>query len=112
MGSIASRITQQPDERCPEDQHLLLPSDFTASEHQKLRLLPLATKETQMLEAALGETISNLQTTVKNLSFAFERKIKDACGQDANTKSITQIRKIESKQNDLMGDYNLFRGAL
>ncbi|KAJ3779925.1 hypothetical protein GGU10DRAFT_337611, partial [Lentinula aff. detonsa] len=112
MGSIASRIARQPDERCPEDQHLLLPSDFTASERQKLRLLPLATKETQMLEAALGETISNLQTTVKNLSAAFERKIKDARGQDANTKSITQIRKIESKRNDLMGDYNLFRRAL
>ncbi|KAJ3779956.1 hypothetical protein GGU10DRAFT_337582 [Lentinula aff. detonsa] len=112
MGSIASQITQQPDERCPEDQHLLLLSDFTASERQKLRLLPLATKETQMLEAALGETISNLQTMVKNLSAAFERKIKDARGQDANTKSITQIRKIESKRNDLMGDYNLFRGAL
>ncbi|KAJ3733429.1 hypothetical protein DFJ43DRAFT_1038631 [Lentinula guzmanii] len=65
-----------------------------------------------MLEAALGETISNLQTTVKNLSAAFEHKIKDARGQDANTKSITQIWKIESKRDDLMGDYNLFRGAL
>ncbi|KAJ3717504.1 hypothetical protein C8R42DRAFT_724415 [Lentinula raphanica] len=112
MGSIGSRLSQEPDKQHPEEQSLLLPSDFTAAERGALRLLPLATKQVQMLEAALGETISNLQTTVKNLSSAFERKIKDARGQDANTKSIAGIRKIESKRNDLMGDYNLFRGAL
>ncbi|KAJ3738275.1 hypothetical protein EV360DRAFT_58245, partial [Lentinula raphanica] len=112
MSCISSRLSQEPDKQHPEEQCLLLPSDFTASERRTLRLLPLATKQVQMLEAALGETISNLQTTVKNLSSAFERKIKDARGQDANTKSITGIRKIESKRNDLMGDYNLFRGAL
>ncbi|KAJ3717417.1 hypothetical protein C8R42DRAFT_566472, partial [Lentinula raphanica] len=112
MGCISSRLSQEPDKQHPEEQRLLLPSDFTATERQTLCLLPLATKQVQMLEAALGETISNLQTTVKNLSSAFERKIKDARGQDANTKSITGIRKIKSKRNDLMGDYNVFRGAL
>ncbi|KAJ3979929.1 hypothetical protein F5890DRAFT_1420566 [Lentinula detonsa] len=112
MVSIASRISRQPDEQHPEDQLLLLPSDFTPAECQQLRLIPLATKQIQMLEAMLGETIANLQTTVKNLSAAFERKIKDARGQDANTKSIVQIRKIEAKRNDLMGDYDLFREVL
>ncbi|KAJ3714694.1 hypothetical protein C8R42DRAFT_646162 [Lentinula raphanica] len=112
MGSIGSRLSQEPNKQHPEEQSLLLPSNFTAAERGALRLLPLATKQVQMLEAALGETISNLQTTVKNLSSAFERKIKDARGQDANTKSIAGIRKIESKRNDLMGDYNLFQGAL
>ncbi|KAJ3791868.1 hypothetical protein GGU11DRAFT_750925 [Lentinula aff. detonsa] len=112
MVSIASRISRQPDEQHPEDQLLLLPLDFTPAECQQLRLIPLATKQIQMLEAMLGETIANLQTTVKNLSAAFERKIKDARGQDANTKSIVQIRKIKAKRNDLMGDYDLFWEAL
>ncbi|KAJ3768299.1 hypothetical protein FB446DRAFT_792422 [Lentinula raphanica] len=112
MGSIGSHLSQEPDKQHPEEQCLLLPSDFTATDRRTLSLLPLASKQVQLLEAALAETIGNLQTTVKNLSAAFERKIKDARGQDANTKSITGIRKIESKRNDLMGDYNLFRGAL
>ncbi|KAF9059707.1 hypothetical protein BDP27DRAFT_1371194 [Rhodocollybia butyracea] len=33
-------------------------------------------------------------------------------GQDANTKSITGIRRIESQRNNLIADYALFRGAL
>ncbi|KAE9384367.1 hypothetical protein BT96DRAFT_792722, partial [Gymnopus androsaceus JB14] len=91
---------------------LFLPSDFSASDRQKFRLLGLGNKQVQMLEVALGDIINTLQTTCKTLTAAYERKIKHARGQDANTRSNQEIRSIEAKRETLIVDYMLFRDAL
>lgn len=49
---------------------------------------------------------------MKTLTASYERKIKHARGQDANTRANTEIRSIEAKRTELISDYNLFRGAL
>lgn len=111
MRSIAPRLAEQSAGE-PENQCLLLPSDFSASDRQKYRLLGLASKQVQMLEVALGDIINTLQTTCKTLTAAYERKIKHARGQDANTRSNQEIRSIEAKRGTLIADYMLFRDAL
>jgi len=65
-----------------------------------------------MLEVALGDIINTLQMTCKTLTAAYERKIKHARGQDANTRSNQEIRSIEAKRKTLIADYMLFRDAL
>ncbi|KAJ3963554.1 hypothetical protein EV361DRAFT_174355, partial [Lentinula raphanica] len=92
-----------------ENESLLLPSDFTASERLRHHLVGLATKQAQMLEIALGDLVQMLQTTVKTLSAAYERKHKHARGQDANTRANEGIRTIESKRLILVSEYKLFR---
>ena len=111
MRSIAPRLARQSAAE-PEDQRLFLPSDFSASDRQKFRLLGLASRHAQMLELALGDIINSLQTTVKTLTAAYERKIKHARGQDANTRSNQEIRNIEAKRSTFIVDYALFRDAL
>ncbi|KAJ3738532.1 hypothetical protein EV360DRAFT_58115 [Lentinula raphanica] len=96
----------------PENAPLQLPSDFSAAEHREHRLVDLGSKEAQMLEIALGDLVRLLQTTVKTLSAAYERKYKYARGQDANTRANESIRTIENKRNMLIADYNLFRRKL
>ncbi|KAJ3772331.1 hypothetical protein FB446DRAFT_643696 [Lentinula raphanica] len=95
-----------------ENESLLLPSDFTASERLQHGLVGLGTKQAQLLEIALGELIHVLQTTVKTLSAAYERKHKHASGQDANTRANGELRTIETKRNNLISDYNMFRQNL
>ncbi|KAJ3831303.1 hypothetical protein F5878DRAFT_647757, partial [Lentinula raphanica] len=75
-------------------------------------LVGLASKQVQTLEIALGELIHSLQTTVKTLSAAYERKHKHASGQDANTRANGELRTIETKRNNLISDYNMFRQNL
>lgn len=111
MRSIAPQLVGQSAEE-PEDRCLFLPSDFSASDRQKFRLLGLGNKQVQMLEVALGDIINTLQTTCKTLTAAYERKIKHARGQDANTRSNQEIRSIEAKRETLIADYMLFRDAL
>ncbi|KAJ3757151.1 hypothetical protein EV360DRAFT_84276 [Lentinula raphanica] len=95
-----------------ENEALLLPSDFTAAERRQHGLVGLANKQVQMLEIALGELIQALQTTVKTLSAAYERKHKHASGQDANTRANNELRTIENKRNNLISDYAVFRQNL
>ncbi|KAJ3717726.1 hypothetical protein C8R42DRAFT_547207, partial [Lentinula raphanica] len=95
-----------------ENESLLLPSDFTARERLQHGLVGLASKQVQTLEIALGELIHSLQTTVKTLSAAYERKHKHASGQDANTRANGELRTIETKRNNLISDYNMFRQNL
>ncbi|KAJ3777023.1 hypothetical protein FB446DRAFT_784650 [Lentinula raphanica] len=95
-----------------ENESLLLPSDFTASERRQHGLVGLANKQVQMLEIALGELIQALQTTVKTLSAAYERKHKHASGQDANTRANNELRTIENKRSNLISDYAMFRQNL
>lgn len=111
MPLIAPKIRGESDKDI-EVQTLYLPSHFSASERQCYRLLALGSKEAQMLEGALGDTIQTLQTTAKTLTASYERKIKHARGQDANTRANTEIRSIEAKRTELISDYNLFRSAL
>lgn len=111
MFLIAPKIRDESNKDV-EDQTLYLPSHFSATERQQYRLLTLAAKEVQMLEGALGDIIRTLQTTVKTLTASYERKIKHARGQDANTRANTEIRSIEAKRTELIADYNLFRSAL
>ncbi|KAJ3712073.1 hypothetical protein C8R42DRAFT_728368 [Lentinula raphanica] len=95
-----------------ENESLLLPSDFTARERLQHGLVGLASKQVQTLEIALGELIHSLQTTVKTLSAAYERKHKHASGQDANTRANGELRTIETKRNNLISNYNMFRQNL
>lgn len=111
MPLIAPKIRGESDKDI-KVQTLYLPSHFSASERQCYRLLALGSKEAQMLEGALGDTIQTLQTTAKTLTASYERKIKHARGQDANTRANTEIRSIEAKRTELISDYNLFRSAL
>ncbi|KAJ3841846.1 hypothetical protein F5878DRAFT_702525 [Lentinula raphanica] len=108
MPSTAPYLAQQVSKEV-ENKSLLLPSDFTASERLRHHLVGLATKQAQMLEIALGDLVQMLQTTVKTLSAAYERKHKHARGQDANTRANEGIRTIESKRNNLVSEYRLFR---
>ncbi|KAJ3715761.1 hypothetical protein C8R42DRAFT_725564 [Lentinula raphanica] len=101
-----------PNTEIPENTPLQLPSDFSPSERQKHHLVDLGSKQAQMLEFALGDIVHLLQTTVKTLSAAYERKYKYARGQDANTRANEGIRTIENKRNMLIADYNLFRQKL
>lgn len=105
MSLIAPRIRGESNKDI-ENQTLYLPSHFTASEREQYRLLALGRKESQMLEGALGDVIQSLQTTVKTLTASYERKIKHACGQDANTRANTEIRSIEAKRAELIADYH------
>ncbi|KAJ3834035.1 hypothetical protein F5878DRAFT_665121 [Lentinula raphanica] len=111
MPSVDLGLASQTDE-FPENSPLLLPSSFSAAEHRDHRLVGLASKQVQMLELALGEFIQKLQTTVKSLSAAYERKYKYARGQDANTRANEGIRTIENRRNTLIEEYNLFRRTL
>ncbi|KAJ3776407.1 hypothetical protein FB446DRAFT_842401 [Lentinula raphanica] len=96
----------------PENSPLQLPSSFSAAERREHHLVDLGSKQAQMLEFALGDLVHLLQTTVKTLSAAYERKYKYARGQDANTRANESIRAIENKRNILIADYNLFRQTL
>ncbi|KAJ3760795.1 hypothetical protein EV360DRAFT_39088, partial [Lentinula raphanica] len=96
----------------PENSPLQLPSSFSAAERQEHHLVDLGSKQAQMLEFALGDLVHLLQTTVKTLSAACERKYKYVRGQDANTRANESIRAIENKRNILIADYNLFRQTL
>ncbi|KAJ3964940.1 hypothetical protein EV361DRAFT_975265 [Lentinula raphanica] len=111
MPSVDLSLASQSDE-FPENSPLLLPSSFSAAERRDHRLVGLASKQVQMLELALGEFIQKLQTTVKSLSAAYERKYKYARGQDANMRANEGIRTIENRRNILIADYNTFRQTL
>lgn len=95
-----------------EDMCLFLPSNFYAPDRTKLDLVSLGSKQATLVEAALSETITTLQTTVKSLSAAYERKIKHARGQEANTRSTGQINTILAKRDELIGEYNSLRRML
>lgn len=111
MRSIAPRLGSEPFTEA-ENERLFLPSDFSLSERAELCLEALATKQTKILDVALGEIVTSLQTVVKTISAAFERKTKHARGQEQNTRSTTKIRTIMGKRLDLILDYNTLRDAL
>ncbi|KAJ3994816.1 hypothetical protein F5050DRAFT_1809260 [Lentinula boryana] len=95
-----------------ETMKLLLPSDFSALEQNALSLAPLAGKQVQLLESALGDVINSLQTVVKTLTAACERKVKEDRGQKANICSHSQIRTIQTKRDELILDYSTYRRTL
>lgn len=95
-----------------ENEKLFLPSDFTLAEHAELCLEALASKQVKVLEVALGEVVTSLETVVKTISAAFEHKIKHARGQEQNTRSTTKIRSIMAKRTELILDYKTLCDAL
>lgn len=111
MRLIASCLASEPFAEA-ENEKLFLPSDFALSEHSALHLEALASKQVNVLEVALGEVVTSLQTVVKTISAAFERKIKHARGQEQNTRSTTKIRTIMTKRTELILDYKTLRDAL
>lgn len=90
-----------------ENEKLFLPSDFSLAQRSELCLDALAMKQVKFLDVALGEVVTSLQTVVKTISTAFERKIKHARGQEQNTRSNTKIRTIMAKRLDLILDYHI-----
>ncbi|KAJ3990896.1 hypothetical protein F5050DRAFT_1879536, partial [Lentinula boryana] len=111
MDMVTAYLLDQPD--CePEQMKLLLPSDFSALERKALCLAPLAGKQVQLLESALGDVINSLQTVVKTLTAACERKVKEDRGQKANIRSHSQIRTIQTKRDELILDYSTYRHTL
>ncbi|KAJ3748192.1 hypothetical protein EV360DRAFT_76305 [Lentinula raphanica] len=77
MQSVELHQTTQNTED-PENVPLRLPSSFSAVERRQHGLVDLGLKQAQMLEFALGDLVHLLQTTVKALSAAYERKYKYA----------------------------------
>ncbi|KAJ3999557.1 hypothetical protein F5050DRAFT_1804868 [Lentinula boryana] len=95
-----------------ETMKLLLPADFSTLERNALSLAPLAGKQVQLLESALGNVINSLQTVVKTLTAVCEHKVKEDRGQKANIRSHSQIRTIQTKQDELILDYSTYRRML
>lgn len=111
MRLIAPLLASEPFAEA-ENEKLFLPSDFSMAKRSELCLEALATKQVNFLDVALGEVVTSLQTVVKTISAAYERKIKHARGQEQNTRSTTKIRTIMAKRTDLILDYSILREAL
>ncbi|KAE9388465.1 hypothetical protein BT96DRAFT_947596 [Gymnopus androsaceus JB14] len=91
MCLITPRLASEPFAEA-KNKKLFLPSDFALAEHSELCLEALASKQVNILDVALGEVVTLLQTVVKTISAAFERKIKHAKGQEQNTCSLDEAK--------------------
>ncbi|KAK1224256.1 hypothetical protein PQX77_012834, partial [Marasmius sp. AFHP31] len=111
MPRIAIYIAQQTP--CsPEQEKLYVPSHFSAEKRREYKLVALASRQVTLLEGALNDVIEALRFNVQILTAAYNRKKKNDVGQDANTRSTTNLKAIESKRDGLILDYNLLRNAL
>ncbi|KAK1230695.1 hypothetical protein PQX77_006210 [Marasmius sp. AFHP31] len=111
MPLIARDVAQQPPGP-PEQEKLFLPSHFAADKRLEYKLVSLASRQATLLEGGLNDVIQALQTTVQILTAAYDRKKKNDRGQDANTRSLTDLLAIESKRDGFIQDYSLLRNAL
>ncbi|KAJ8096384.1 hypothetical protein PM082_011546 [Marasmius tenuissimus] len=111
MPRIALYIAQQSP--CsPEQEKLFVPSHFPADKRREYKLVALASRQVTLLEGALNDVIQALRMNVQILTAAYDRKKKNDVGQDANTRSTTNLKAIESKRDGFILDYNLLRNAL
>ena len=96
----------------PEDEVLPLPLAFTATERLEHNMIDLALKQAKLIKGKLFDIIRALRTDVRALTAAGDRKVWHARGQDANTRSMSHIRELQSARDEHLQDYNFLRDSL
>jgi hypothetical protein len=95
-----------------EDERLYLPSDFSASERQRLDLVTLAAEEARWREGEIFDILRKLQNVVKAISALGYRKGKNDRQQKQNSRAGDHIRDGISRQNHHMESYQAVRAAI
>ncbi|KAF9256707.1 hypothetical protein L218DRAFT_1007095 [Marasmius fiardii PR-910] len=89
-----------------------MPCDFDEQERLHFKLVPLANQLVKLIKGKLFDTVCDLRTYVRNLTAAYDQKVKHDCGQTANTQSTSQLLVIESRRDDHIREYEFLRGIL
>ncbi|KAL0071315.1 hypothetical protein AAF712_001171 [Marasmius tenuissimus] len=96
----------------PENQLLWTPVDFTPQQRLDYGLTKLATEQAKLIQGKLYDIIRALQTSVKRLTQAFDRKNKTGSGVDHNTRALAQIVDLQHDREKFLLDYRFLRGML
>ena len=96
----------------PEEQLIWLPSDFDPTELLTYKLENLAEKQAKLVQGKLFDLVRALKHAIIALTAARDRKKKNARGQDANTRALSDILEIQGKRNELLLDYRFLREML
>lgn len=100
------------DSSLPENERLLLPSNFSKEERQAYGLNELANEETQLRQAQLYECLMQLRRIMKAISTMHKIRRKSANGQQQTTRCRKQTESVELTRDRLLAIYKSSRTAL
>jgi hypothetical protein len=111
MGSVKARILDQQPQPL-EDEVLLLPSEFSEADRNRLGLSHMAEMEMELWQGQASECILRLRCLGKTMS-AFEGlQRKEAIGQRGRTRTHTKLQVLEFLQERVLSLYSYSREAL
>ncbi|KAK7451671.1 hypothetical protein VKT23_012348 [Stygiomarasmius scandens] len=96
----------------PENEKLLLPSDFGVEDRVRLGLISVAEEEARLREAHATDLIARLQYICQIISALNDRQVIHTRGQDQHTKSSKLLKTQQDLRTVRLADYNRNRKAL
>ncbi|HEV7737025.1 MAG TPA: hypothetical protein VGO47_06585 [Chlamydiales bacterium] len=96
----------------PEDEPLLLPSDFDMAERRKFNMVELATTELELWHGMANDALQGLRLAIKTISRDIQFKRKEVFGQHENTRANSILRTKFLQRNHYATLYRKARLAM
>lgn len=105
-------ILQVQNSSKPEEQKLLLPSDFSPREQDEMQLQALSREERNFRVGGAHDALADIRNCIKSVGALLSRKQKQSRGQEQNTQAKLAIDNANAFRDAHMATYNAHRKAL